>query len=429
MHKKSLNLSLIDAFFFSIMVGAGESYLPAFGLSVGMGEALAGLFGIVPMICGAFIQLLTPWGIGYFKSIKRWVVVASAFQGLTFIPFVIFAASKEQNFFLLFFFAALYWGAGFAAGPTWNYWMGYLLPQQESSKFFSSRLKIQQLGIIVGLVGGGLALHYNLSFGPFTSVFSMLFLLAFLSRATSSLILSNKYYHPEWTPQQRITSMKKTFSLFFKDRFFRQFFSFLFVFYVVIFLSSPFVNPFFLKKIEMTYQNYMVAISILILAKALSMTFGQVLIDKLGLKVVFFIGCLGLSPLPGLWIFSHDLVFTFALQFVSGIFWGLFDVALSVLFFSKIKHVDKISVLTLFNLFSAAAMALGTLLGGKVLHYFGETWNAYYVIFVGGATLRTLCVLGFWILSANRDLLTGEEKKSTNGVSLWLSPLWKVFRS
>ena len=207
------------------------------------------------------------------------------------------------------------------------------------------------------------------------------------------------------------------------------FFSFLFVFYVVIFLSSPFVNPFFLKKIEMTYQNYMVAISILILAKAFAMTFGQVLIDKCGLKAVFFVGCLGLSPLPGLWIFSHDLIFTFALQFVSGIFWGLFDVTLSVLFFSKIKHFDKISLLTLFNLFSAAAMALGTLLGGKILHAFGETWNAYYVIFGGGATLRTLCVLGFWILSANRDLLTGEEQKSTSGVDLWLSPLWKAFRS
>ena len=426
---KSLRLSLIDAFFFSLMVGAGESYLPAFGLSVGMGEALSGLFGIVPMICGALIQLITPWGIGYFKSLKKWVVAASFVQAIAFLPLIYFASYPTENYFLLFLFSAIYWGAGFAAGPTWNFWMGHLLPANQSAKYFSLRLRITQVGIFFGLVGGGVALHNNWKFGPFTSVFSLLFLLAFASRATSSLILSAKDYHPEWTPSQRMTSIKETFNNFKNQKSFREFFGFLFVFYTVIFLSSPFVTPFFLRKIEMSYQEFMMAISVLIVAKLCCLPFAQPIIERWGVKRVFFIGCLGLSPLPALWVISHDFIFTLALQFVSGFFWGLFDVALSVIFFSKIKNSDKISVLTLFNLFNAAAMVIGTLIGGKILNFLGESWMAYYVIFVSGAVLRTASVLFYWGMTTNRDLLSHDEFNSqVSSLNLLLRPFEKIFR-
>ena len=74
---KSQQLSLVDAFFVSLMVGAGESYLPAYALSVGISESSAGLLTSVPLVFGALIQLLTPWGLQKINNVKRWVVATT----------------------------------------------------------------------------------------------------------------------------------------------------------------------------------------------------------------------------------------------------------------------------------------------------------------------------------------------------------------
>ena len=46
----NLAKSLWDGVFFSLMVGLGETYLPAFALALGHGEVLAGLVATVPML-------------------------------------------------------------------------------------------------------------------------------------------------------------------------------------------------------------------------------------------------------------------------------------------------------------------------------------------------------------------------------------------
>jgi cyanate permease len=155
----SLRLSLYDAFFFSIMVGAGESYLPAYALSAGMSEVLSGFFSSVPMIIGALIQLLTPWAVQRIGSVKNYVVWTVALQAAAFLPLIYFALYGTSNFLVLFLIVIVYWGAGFAAGPTWNFWMGHLLTSEASAKYFSRRTRISQAGVLLGLFGGGVALY------------------------------------------------------------------------------------------------------------------------------------------------------------------------------------------------------------------------------------------------------------------------------
>ncbi|MGZ5280335.1 MAG: MFS transporter, partial [Pseudobdellovibrionaceae bacterium] len=110
-HKASLRFSLWDAFFFSLMVGVGETYLPAYALSVGMSEWMAGMFATVPLMTGALIQLLSPWMLVKVGSIKKWVVGSAFVQALAFLPLVYFCLEPEQNIFWILVFAALYWGA------------------------------------------------------------------------------------------------------------------------------------------------------------------------------------------------------------------------------------------------------------------------------------------------------------------------------
>ncbi len=71
--EKSLNLSLLDSFLYALMVGAGESYLPAYVLSLGLSEWLAGLIATMPLLSGAFLQILSQEALRAFRNHKIWV--------------------------------------------------------------------------------------------------------------------------------------------------------------------------------------------------------------------------------------------------------------------------------------------------------------------------------------------------------------------
>jgi hypothetical protein len=67
---RTLRLSIIDAFLYYLMVGVGETYLPAYVLSIGMNEVFAGILASLPLVSGAFLQLFTPTGLQKVGSHK-----------------------------------------------------------------------------------------------------------------------------------------------------------------------------------------------------------------------------------------------------------------------------------------------------------------------------------------------------------------------
>lgn len=381
---------MVDAFFFSLMVGAGESYLPAYGLTVGMSEWLTGLFATVPLIAGAVIQLISPWGLQKVGSVKRWVVGSALVQATAFLPLLYFSIYPTDNFLWLFLVAAIYWGAGFAAGPSWNYWMGELVTAEQSAQYFARRHRMVQLGILIGLVGGGLALHWKIHVGPFTSVFSFLFLVAFVARASSSFFLWLKI-----DAGKNVQIVKTNPGKFLSPQY-RSFFTFLFIFYVTIFISSPFVSPFFLEKLHLNYDQYMLGLGSLFIAKIAILPWASKLIERFGVEKVFFIGALGISPLPILWQLNSEMWFVVALQMLSGVFWGIFEVGLNLIFFKNIRSEDKVQILTTYNLFNSTAIILGSLIGGQILKMLEARLEGYFMIFTLGAALRTLVVIFYW---------------------------------
>ncbi len=406
MSRRSLRLSLFDVFFFSIMVGAGESYLPAFALSAGMGETLAGLFSSVPLLVAALVQLVTPFVVRRVGSIKKYVVSCAVIQALSFLPLIYFSLYGTSNFLVLFLIATVYWGAGFAAGPTWNFWMGQLVADTQSADYFSRRTRISQMGILLGLVGGGLALQNKISVGPFTSVFSVLFAIAFISRASSGLILSAKKYESHWTHSSQGISLRVVVRRLFQQRSYIDFFGFLFLFYVAIMITSPFVSPFFLAKLHLDYFQYMVALASLFLAKIVTLSFTSQLIRRWNARTVLFIGAIGISPLPALWGVSDHFWFVILVQTVSGAFWGLFEVALTVIFFQQIKHSEKIPILTFYNFFNASATILGSLIGAQVLHSLNESLKAYTSIFIYGSLLRLVIAIYYAHRFRGKEILS-----------------------
>lgn len=389
MREKSLRLSLIEAFLCSLMIGAGETYLPAYSLSIGMGEIFAGILASLPIVSGAFLQLITPRGLQRVQSHKHWVVASSLLQALAFIPLIYYSATRAPDFWTLFLILTLYWGSGFSSGLGWNYWMGRLVHVEEGHRFFSKRARISQIGILIGLIGGGVALHNKVEIGPFSSVFTMLFVFAGSSRLISSFILSSQYFDPQWKQDPRL-GFRNSWKVFWTNTSKRRFFFFLAPFQASVFISSPFVTPYMLAQINMDYGSYMAAIGLLFVGKILA----SVLIERYrgqtsGFSLLIF-GAGAIVPLPALWLVSENMYFIFGLQILSGLGWACVEVGLSLIFFKDIKQEEKIPVLTVYNLLNSLAIIIGTTLGAKILFFFGEKISSYYAVFVLGSIARGL---------------------------------------
>jgi MFS family permease len=154
----------------------------------------------------------------------------------------------------------------------------------------------------------------------------------------------------------------------------------------------------------------MLALASLFLAKIAILPIGAKMMRRYGVKFVFFLGAIGISPLPALWAVGNHLWFVMGLQAVSGLFWGLFEVSLSVIFFNQIRPQQKILSLTAYNFFNSLAVISGSLLGGQILKYFNASISSYYVVFILAAFLRcSVCIWYAWQVRGQPHLLEENE--------------------
>lgn len=369
------------------MVGIGETYLPAFALSVGLGEIAAGVLSTLPLVSGAFLQLLTPKGLQRVGSHKSWVVLTVAFQALAFVPLIFFAIGQatKPDFWLLFLVLSLYWGAGFSAGPSWNYWMGNLVPSEISEAYFARRARFVQTGILIGLVIGGVALHNRVTILSFSSVFAGLFTVALICRLASSWILSRQMYRQEWNVPGQLLGLRDSWKIFWANPIKRNFFLLLFPFLSAVHISGPFVTPYFLAQLRLDYGAYMIAIATLMTGKILALRWIESRQQRWGGLRIFWVGLLAVSPGPMLWFLSTNYTWVLALQFVSGVAWAFFEVGLALIFFKDLGSQEKVPILTVYNLINATAVIVGTGIGALLLSIWGEELASYlWIFFVGG---------------------------------------------
>lgn len=80
------------------MVGAGESYLPAYVLSLGLSEWMAGMIATMPLLSGAFLQIIGTEALHALKNHKVWVWSLAFIQASTFIPLIFFAGGSKPHF-------------------------------------------------------------------------------------------------------------------------------------------------------------------------------------------------------------------------------------------------------------------------------------------------------------------------------------------
>ncbi|MCA9064559.1 MAG: MFS transporter, partial [Planctomycetaceae bacterium] len=181
-----------DGFCFSVMVGIGETYLPAFVLARGMGELTAALIATVPMLLGSLLQLAAPLILQRVRSYRLFVVGSASLQASSLLVLMLMALADHVPAWAVFIPATVYWAAGLATGPAWNTWVEQLVPHRIRSGFFARRSRLSHIGVLTGLISGGLMLRWSASMDNTIGIFALMFAIGSGGRFVSALMLARQ---------------------------------------------------------------------------------------------------------------------------------------------------------------------------------------------------------------------------------------------
>lgn len=410
--RRDLWVSTADAAAFSVMVGCGETYIPAFALELGMGPVAAGMTATVPVLAGACLQLVTPWGVRVLGTNRGWVIGCTLLQAASFLPLVVWAITGNAALWQLLVAASLYWSAGMAGAPAWNAWMGTMVPEKMRTPYFAQRNRLGQFAAFAGFVCGGLVLQWGESRGHTRGAFAVLFAIAAVFRlvSTACLVACRELQPPgrgplaapaparpvraaggAWPAAGLLPRLvgwlgSRSAALV----------TFLWMFAFACQCAGPYFTPFMRRELGFSYLAFMTVGATSFLAKALALPGIGRIGARIGSHRLLWLGALTVAPLSLLWLPAHTVPYLVGVQIVAGCCWAGYELAVALLFFDAVPPAERTGVVTVYNLGHAVATVSGAAAGAAILRWLGEDHAAYVTLFVVSACLRLAAVPLVW---------------------------------
>ncbi|MCA8923586.1 MAG: MFS transporter, partial [Planctomycetes bacterium] len=398
--RKDLNASVADGVGASVMIGLGESYVSAFALAVGTGEVVAGLLSTVPLLAGAVLQLIGPRAVARVGSLRRWVMACAALQALAFAPLVGMAVSGWASTPLLFVVMTLYWAGGFAAGTAWNAWMDVLVPGRLRPTFFALRSRTCHVATLAALIVAGGVLQLGDQLDAPTLGFAALFAGSGLARLASVWFLGRQ--REVAAPARSGAPLRQTLrgpagGLL----------AYMLALQFAVWLAVPYFTPFMLDHLHLSYAEFTSIAATSFFARIVALPLIGRLVRRAGARRLLLLAVAGIVPQAGLWALSGWLPYLLFLQLVGGVVWAAYELTTFLLVFQTIPHAQRVTLLTWYNLASAAAIMAGSLLGGGLLALLGTDASAYLIVFLASTGLRlvTAPILLLFKLEPVRELV------------------------
>jgi MFS family permease len=378
--QRDLRAILGDGVSFSLMVGLGESYLPAFVLAAGHGAVAAGLVATLPMLAGAVLQLVSPWAVRHLRSHRRWVVLCALLQAASLLPLALGATRGGLAAAWLYLAATAYWGFGMATGPAWNSWVETLVPAPRRALFFARRSRWCQVAVLTGVVAGGTWLHANEESGRGLLPFAVLFGCASLARIVSARFLASQSEtgalaeaHRRVSPADFARQMRASPG--------GRLVGYLLCMQAAVNLSAPYFTPFLLGPLGLSYGRFTLLTATAFVARVVALPALGRTAQGAGTRRVLWAGALGIVPLPALWLLSDAFAYLVVIQILGGVAWAALELAILLSIFEHIDPRERVGVLTLYNLANAGAVAGGALAGAWLFDAAGGGRGGFLAVF------------------------------------------------
>jgi MFS family permease len=395
--RRDLWVTTADAAAYSVMVGCGETYLPAFTLALGFGPLAAGLMASVPILVAAAVQLVAPYAVARLGSNRLWVIACTGIQAASFVPLIWWGLRGSAELWQLLLAASTYWAAGMAGVPAWNAWIGRLVPERMRTAYFAQRNRLGQFSVFCGFVIGGLVLQFGESRGATLAAFSALFAVAGVSRllSTACLVACREPRPPVPVAAEGLPAPPA--GLFAKLAAALRgmaakpagvLVAFLCCFMFGTHFAAPYYAPYMLRELGFSYHAFMIVVATAFLSRALVLPVLGRLASRVGSVRLLGLACLAIVPIAILWLPFAEVGYLVGVQIVAGGCWAAYELAVALLFFDIVEDRDRTGVITVYNVGLALATVAGAGCGGMFLRALGEDRRAYAALFAVSCLLR-----------------------------------------
>lgn len=407
-HKsKSLDAAVKDGMAHAAMVGAGETYINAYGLFLRASSFQIGILTSVPPLIGSICQLFSVWVMERLQSRKRILVISVTAQAFLWLPIALipflFGLGPASVSALIACFTIYHILASFVT-PIWNSLIGDLVPVANRGQFFGYRNKRTGIVTCLTLVAAGQTLHLFKTHSYTMYGFFIIFLVAAIARLRSAYWLT-KYEDPSYHINE---SQRFSFLQFIrrspKSNFAK------FVFFVSCmnfsaFISAPYFTLYMLNDAGMSYLEYTILIAVGIISQFLPMQYWGKLSDPFGNRKILTVCGFGISLAPILWLISANSYVLVLVQIYSGFMWAGFNLAAANFMFDAVSPPKRARCVAYQSIINSTFVLAGSLLGAYLAKNLPDSLpfsqgiftpqSAFLRVFVISGLLRLITALTF----------------------------------
>lgn len=382
---------VLDGMAFSVMVGAGERVFQQCAKAFGHGDVATWYVATLPMAVASVPVLLSSRLVQWCGSQKRWVILGSVIQALSFAPLAIGGFLGSIGLPVLFVCASLYYFGGNSAGPAWSSWMETLVPARVRERFFGRRQAFCQAAQCAAIVAAGAWLGVAAERGETKLAFGVLFTAACLFRFVSIAYLFRQS-EPEPLPRDMVhVSPLEVVRRLLAGGALRRLFAY-FPFLAAVHVAHSSFVPWALGTVGRAEDEVQWLLAAEFLGRIVALPLLGTMAKRRGPMAVLRLGCIALTPVAALWLLDGSFAWLAAVQLASGMAWGAIELGSFLLFFEVVPLRERTAVIGVFFLATGAVSAAGSLAGSAVLESFGGGARGFTAVFVA-ATLARLVTL------------------------------------
>lgn len=394
--RRTMNLSVLEGAFSMLFINWTQgSILTGYALYMGATPFELGLLSSVPLLG----QVLTPfvaWLAGRAGR-RKYLAVATAAIGrivwafAAVLPWITPEATRIPLLILTIAVSSVFLAGN---GTLWTAWIGDVVPPQERGRYFGFRSGVHGVVGMLAILAAGTFVDAVAAPSSFQVVLGAAVVAGCIA---ASLLLT----HSEPPVTAARLPLLETFTVPFQDLNFRRYLGFASYWTFSVLVSAPFVIPYFLKHLHMSYTQVAIWIVIAsISALVLAPMWGRVA-DRVGNKPVLEITTIGagtLLPLTWLLATPGNLWPIWCAGVVDALIWGAINPAQFNLALSSAPRDNRASFIAVLSAVTGLAGFIGGLVSGVLLdafsrlptgRAFGYEWTAYHSLIVVSAVLRT----------------------------------------
>lgn len=363
----TLNHSVRDGCFHAVMLGAGEAYLAAFAVFLGSGSLIIGLLASLPLLVGSLAQLGAVRFLDRAPRRKPFVTVPAFAQALTWIPLLLGPyLFPEEGPLLLLAFALVYFALGSVIAPSWNSWMGDLVPPALRGEYFGRRDKLRTMWQFVAVLAAGGILSLGRGAGSDFAGFAAIFGIALLARLASTYQLARMTEPPYEPPSTEHAFTLRDFVKRVPKSNFGQFSVYVAAMQATTYLAGPFFTLYMLRDLQFNYLQFTAASTVNILAQAVTFRNWGRIGDRFGNLLVLKSTGLAIPLVPLMWLASPRFELILLYQVISGFVWAGFNLSAANFLFDTVTPPKRTRCVAYYNVLVNTGVLVGATAGGLI---------------------------------------------------------------